>query len=69
MLINERKKGKTIILITHIISLVEELADEVFLLQDGNLNFHGTVNELKQQEGENNLELALAKMMENKENE
>ena len=49
--------------------MVEELADEVFLLQDGNLNFHGTVEELKRQEGDENLEIALAKMMENIENE
>jgi len=64
LLVQEREKGKTIILITHIISLVEELADEVFLLQDGYLNFSGTVDELKKQEGDNNLEMALVKMME-----
>ncbi len=65
----KKNDGKTIILITHIINLVEELADHVFLLQDGNLNFSGTVDELKVKEKQDNLEGALANLMEKIEGE
>ena len=65
----KRSDGKTIILITHIIGLVEELADHVFLLQDGNMNFSGTVDELKKKENQDNLEGALANLMQKIESE
>jgi len=69
LLVDVKNEGRTIVLITHILSLVEELADHVFLLQDGNLNFNGTITELKQKEGKENLEEALANMMEKKDRE
>ena len=69
-LLNEaRKEGRTIVFITHIISLVEEMADHLFLLQDGNLNFSGSVGDLKKKEGKENLEEALARLMEEMNNE
>ena len=64
-----KQQGRTIILITHIISLVEELADHVFLLQDGNMNFDGTVADLKKAGSKENLEEALAQLMEKTSNE
>ncbi len=63
LLIERKNNGKTVILITHIIGLVEEMADHVFLLQDGVLNFNGTVEELKKEENKSNLEEALANLM------
>lgn len=61
-----RENGQTIILITHIMSLVEELADNVTFIQDGVVYFKGTVSELKASQKENNLERAIAKMMKEK---
>jgi Cu-processing system ATP-binding protein len=69
LLVDARNEGKTILVITHIINLVDELADHVFLLQDGNLNFSGTVNEIKERKGKDNLEEALALLMEEIESE
>jgi len=59
----ERDKGKTILLTTHILSEVEELADEVIFLLEGKIYFKGTVNELIVTQDENNLERAIARLL------
>lgn len=62
-LIEERAAGKTIILTSHIMSEVEELADEVVFLLDGKIRFHGSPAEIFQSTGESNLERGIARMM------
>jgi Cu-processing system ATP-binding protein len=59
----ERERGKTILLTTHILSEVEELADEIIFLMDGKIYFKGSVTELVQTQNENNLERAIARML------
>jgi len=59
----ERDKGKTIIITTHIMSVVEELADEIVFLLDGKIYFKGSINDLKEQTAQNNLEYAIAKLI------
>jgi Cu-processing system ATP-binding protein len=60
-LIQEQKEqGKTILITTHIMSFVEEMADEVVFLLDGKIYFKGTVTELKQNTKKDNLEQAIA---------
>lgn len=56
----EKKKQKTILVTTHILSLVEELADEIIFLMDGKIYFKGTLARLKEQTLQNNLESAIA---------
>lgn len=65
-LINEqRASGKTLLITTHILNLVEELADEIIFLLEGEVYFKGSVNHLKQQTGQNNLEHAMAHLITN----
>src|SRR5690606_29795555 len=53
----ERDKGKTILFSTHILSMVEEIADTAVFLEDGKLLHHEKVNVLtKRQEGYVSLE-------------
>jgi Cu-processing system ATP-binding protein len=59
----ERKKGKTILITTHIMSVVEELADEIVFLLDGKIYFKGSVEKLKSQTNQNNLEHAIANLI------
>lgn len=59
----EKKKGKTILITTHIMSLVEEIADEIVFLLDGNIYFKGNVSSLKEMTQEKNLEHAIAKII------
>lgn len=61
---NERKKGKTIILTSHIMSEIEELADEIIFLLDGKIYYQGSVTRLLLEKGEIKLENAVAKILE-----
>lgn len=62
----EKKKGKTVILTSHIMSEVEELADEIIFLLDGKIYYHGTILNLLLDKGEIKLEKAVAKILEEK---
>ncbi len=46
MVFVEKKKGKTIILTSHIMSEVEELADEIIFLLDGKIYYKGSLQNL-----------------------
>lgn len=58
-----RKQGKTILITTHIMSLVDEIADEIVFLLDGKIYFKGSVSELKEETGEKDLEHAIANLL------
>ncbi len=60
----EKKAGKTILITTHIMSFVEEMADEIVFLLDGKIYFKGTVQELQQQTEQKDLEHAIANILE-----
>ncbi|WP_420318575.1 ABC transporter ATP-binding protein [Ekhidna sp.] len=59
----EREKGKTILITTHIMSLVEEVAEEIIFLLDGKIHFQGTLEEMQKQTNEKDLEHAIARML------
>lgn len=61
---NEKRNGKTALLVTHLLSEVEELADEVIFLLEGNVYYKGSPQELKSAQAEDTLEKAIAKMLE-----
>jgi Cu-processing system ATP-binding protein len=59
-IIKEKEKGKLIIITSHIISEVESLADRIIFLLEGNVYLDSTVEELKRNTGEENLNRAIA---------
>jgi len=59
----EKEKGKTILITTHIMSFVDEVADEIVFLLDGKIYFKGTVEALKKQMNNDNLEHAIANLI------
>ncbi|MDF1547032.1 MAG: ABC transporter ATP-binding protein [Bacteroidales bacterium] len=59
----EKKIGKTIIITTHIMSFVEEMADEIVFLLDGNIYFKGTIEQLQIKTEQKNLEHAIANIL------
>ncbi len=59
----EKSKGKTILITTHIMSFVEEVADEIVFLLDGEIYFKGTAKNLKSQTNQPDLEHAIAHLM------
>ena len=67
LILQEKEKGKTVLLTTHILSEVEELADEIIFLLDGKIFFQGPINDLLKSQDENDLERAIARITNRKE--
>ncbi|GJQ33458.1 MAG: hypothetical protein HBSAPP04_22970 [Ignavibacteriaceae bacterium] len=59
----ENRNGVTVLLTSHIMPEVEELADEVIFLLEGRVHFHGGVEELKSANDSPTLEKAVAGIM------
>ncbi|MDE5420845.1 ABC transporter ATP-binding protein [Ancylomarina sp. DW003] len=64
LLKEEKAKGKLIIFTTHIMSLVQEIADEIIFLLEGDIYFQGSVEELISQNGSSKLESAITNLIE-----
>jgi len=64
IILEKRKQGKTILLTTHILSDVEELADQVIYLMDGKILFQGSPEELMSSQKEVRIDKAIAKLSE-----
>lgn len=62
-ILEECSNGKTIILTSHIMTEIEELADNIIFLIDGKIVFDGEVKDLIESSGEHILEKAIANMM------
>lgn len=62
-ILREKRAGKTIVLTSHVMSEVEELADVVVYVLDGRVYFEESVRALIERTDEPNLERAMARMM------
>jgi Cu-processing system ATP-binding protein len=62
-ILKEKANGKTIILTSHIMSDLEELAENVVILVEGHVFYQGTIKEILSSGNENKLERAIAQMM------
>lgn len=60
----EKAKGKTVLLTSHIMSEIEELADYLIFIVEGKIKYHGKMKDLIEKQKEQRLEGAVAKMME-----
>ena len=60
MIRDEKERGKTILITTHIMQIVEELADEVVYLLEGEIRFKGSVQLLKEETRQRTVEHAIA---------
>ncbi len=64
-IVTAKKEGKLIIITSHIMSEVEEIADSIMYLYEGKVNFFKSIQHLKQETGEEKLGKAIAKIMKN----
>ena len=62
-IIAQKKKGKLVMITSHILSELDELVTQVIYMQEGNLKFHKTIEELRTETGENKLSRAIASVM------
>lgn len=63
-IIADRARGKTFIITSHIMSELQELADDLILISDGRVQFSGRVTEAIAVTRQTNLERAVAELME-----
>ncbi len=56
----EKANGKTILITSHIMQFVEEMADEILYLLEGEIYFKGSIEKLLQQTEQTNFEHAIA---------
>lgn len=59
-ILKAKAAGKTVLITSHIMSEVDELADEIMYMQDGKILFHHSVDEIKNQTKEERLGKALS---------
>lgn len=59
----EKAKGKLILITSHILTEVDELADKVMYLLDGQIKFYKALTDLKAETGEQRLGKALTKIL------
>ena len=60
---SEKKKGKTIVITSHIMSFVEVVAEEIVFLLEGKIYFKGTISELKKKTDQPDFEHAIASIL------
>ena len=60
LILQEKNKGKTILITTHIMQFVEEMADEIVYLLEGNIYFKGSVEQLMTKTQQKDFEHAIA---------
>ncbi len=59
---DEKAKGKVILITTHIMEFVEEMADEIVYLLEGKIYFQGTIKELTKRTNQSDFQHAIAEI-------
>ena len=62
-IIAEKKRGKLVLITSHILSELDDLVTQVIYMQDGKVCFHKNINELRMDTGQEKLSKAIASVM------
>jgi Cu-processing system ATP-binding protein len=62
-IIGEKKKGKLILVTSHVLSELDDLVTQIIYMQEGQVCFHKTIEELRADTGEEKLNKAIAHFM------
>lgn len=62
-IIAEKKKGKLVLITSHILSELDDLVTQVIYMQEGKIWFHKNIQTLKEETGEEKLSKAIARVM------
>jgi Cu-processing system ATP-binding protein len=62
-ILEEKAKGKLILVTSHILSEADEISDHIMYLFEGNIRFYKTLRELKEETGEQKLSKAITKIL------
>ena len=66
-IMTEKARGKLLLITSHILSDMDELATDVVYIMDGNIQYNNSISALKIETGENRLGKAIATMIRQKE--
>ena len=64
LVLSEKANGKTLFFTSHVIPTVEEIADEITFILEGEILFQGTASEMKEGAREKTLEMSIAQILE-----
>lgn len=67
-IIAEKKKGKLVLITSHLLSELDDLISEIVFMQGGQIRFHKTISELKQITQEEKISKAIASILKNQNN-
>ena len=62
-IIREKENGKLILITSHLLNELDELASHIIFMQDGNIEFHLTIKELLQNTGHQRISKAIATIL------
>ena len=62
-IINEKQKGKLILITSHVLSELDDVVSEIIYMQEGKLQFHKSLQQLQEDTGETKLAKAIAQIM------
>ena len=63
LIAEEKSNGKIILVTSHIMSFVAEIADSIVFLLEGKIYFNGSIEKLKARTNTNNFEMAIANIL------
>ena len=64
-IIKEKEKGKLILITSHLLSELDDLITQIVFMQDGQVFFHKSVEELQQETNEQKISKAIAQILKN----
>lgn len=68
-IIKEKEKGKLILITSHLLSELDDLVSQIIFMQDGKIEFHKPVQQLKDETQESKLSKAISKILKERQNE
>lgn len=68
-IILEKQKGKLVLITSHLLSELDDLITQIIFMQDGVVQFHKTIEDLKSSTGEEKISKAIANILKGRNNE
>lgn len=65
----EKAKGKLILITSHLLSELDDLVTQIIFMQDGRVEFHKEISELRESTGEERISKAIASILKGRNNE
>lgn len=62
-IIHEKEKGKLLLITSHLLSELDDLITQIIFMQDGAVQFHKSIAELKNETGEEKISKAIARIL------